>query len=461
MELGNKPVSRRRLLQLAGVSTTLGLLSACTPAAQPAAPTATTAAPKATAAPTTAAGAPEATSAPTSAPAAGGRTIELTAAMPDWLQPGSSDTLKKIKASFEKSHPNVKVVEVAIPFAQFHDQMLTQFNAESPPDVVRADEPQMPLYIEKGFVEPLDAVLKQGGLDPNSFIPAQKSTQRDGQNYGVVFISNPRAFIYNKALYEEAGVTAPKNVAEFEEAMAKTTRADRQQFGFGLATKAGDTTGLFIQLMPVVMGMGGAFFKDGKPTATDPNNIAALKLVKSLWDKGQIPRGLDAVSTNTLIYQGKVASTVSGAFILFQAKATDPNVAKNLDTAPSPFPAKTGMHASAYWVLPKKAKNKDLGAEYILEMLKPESQKAIVQDQGAFPARPGYVTDEYLKANPWFKVFADASSSSVSYVPLGVGAKAFDGLKIVGGAVEQVLYQNKSPENAMADAQKELERLFT
>ena len=73
------------------------------------------------------------------------------------------------------------------------------------------------------------------------------------------------------------------------------------------------------QLMPIVLGFGGAFFRGAKPTATDPKVVSALRFVKDLWDNNQIPRGLDAVTINNLFTQGKIASIISGSFVYFQA----------------------------------------------------------------------------------------------------------------------------------------------
>jgi ABC-type glycerol-3-phosphate transport system substrate-binding protein len=365
--------------------------------------------------------------------------------------------LQTIKASFEKMYPNVKVNEISYPFGQFHDQMLTQLNAGSPPDVLRNDTPQQPSYMEKGFLAPLDDAFKEAGVDPNALVSIQKEAQRDGKNYGVAYAANPRALVYNKALFQEAGLKVPTTVEELEAAMPKLTRADRQQFGLAMASKAGDATGLFIQIMPVVIGMGGHFFKDGKLTATDPKVAAALSLIKRLWDGNTIPRGLDAVAANTLIYEAKAASILSGPFIIGQTKSANPETAKNLEVVPSPLPSGTTLVVSAFWAVPAKAKNKEWGTKFAMHMLAPDSQRAIIEQQTTVPGRPEMVSEEYLKANPWFKVFMDAGKNGISQVPAGTGAKAFDAVKVIGKGVEDILYRDKPVEAAMGDVQRELE----
>lgn len=458
--------SRRTFLSRCALVAAGGLLTAC--ASQPAAPAApqkpaepAAASPKPTAAaaaqPAAQPAAAASPAAATTAPAQGGAAVEINAAFPDWEQPGNRESLQTIKASFEKKYPNAKVNPISYPFGQFHDQMLTQLNAGSPPDVLRNDTPQQPSYMEKGFLAPLDDAFKEAGIDPNALVSIQKEAQSKGQNFGVAYAANPRALVYNKALFQEAGLSVPKTVEEFEAAMPKVTRPDRQQFGLALASKAGDATGLFIQIMPIVIGMGGHYFKDGKLTCTDPKVADALSLIKRLWDANTIPRGLDAVAANTLIYEAKAVSTLSGPFIIGQTKSANPETAKNLDVVPSPFPSGTTLVVSTFWAVPAKAKNKEWGAKFAMHMLEPDSQRAIIEQQATVPGRPEMVTEEYLKANPWFKVFIDAGKNGISQVPAGTGAKAFDAVKVIGKGVEDILYRDKPVEAAMGDAQKELE----
>jgi multiple sugar transport system substrate-binding protein len=463
-------VSRRAFLRQCSLIAIGGLLTACSPAPSTApAPSGAASgqnAAKPTAAPAEKPAAPAAqptvaaAAQPTAAPAVTGGAIELNVAFPDWQQPGNRESLLVIKESFEAENPNVKVKEIAFPFGQFHDQMLTQMNAGSPPDVLRNDTPQQPSYMERGLLAPLDQAFKEAGIDPNSLVSIQKEAQYDGQHFGAAYAANPRALVYNKALYEETGLKAPTNLEEFKTAVTKLTRADRQQFGLSLASKAGDATGLFIQIMPIVIGMGGHFFKDGKLTATDPNVISALTLVKELWDNNSVPRGLDAVGANTLIYEGKAASTLSGPFIIGQTKSANPDTASKLEVVPSPLPSGTTLVVSAFWAVPAKAKNRELGAKFVMHMLRPEGQRAIIDKQATVPGRPEMVSEEYLRANPWFKVFIDAGKDGISQVPAGTGARAFDAVKVIGRGIEDILYRDKPVATAMAEVQRELEGSF-
>src|SRR5437660_577471 len=78
---------------------------------------------------------------------------------------------------------------------------------------------------------------------------------RNGHIYAVNYQTNPRAMFYNKRLLEAGGVAGPPtDAAAFEDAIVRATSRERNAFGYALATKPGDTVGMFIYLMPIVLG---------------------------------------------------------------------------------------------------------------------------------------------------------------------------------------------------------------
>jgi ABC-type glycerol-3-phosphate transport system substrate-binding protein len=108
------------------------------------------------------------------APAAGASLSgEVTFSDPAALQAGSGDVIKRLFAAFQKTYPNVTVNDASLPFAQYNNQILSQIQAGSPPDVIHVDDTTLPVFIKNGYLEPLDPWLKDAGLDPSTFIQAQ------------------------------------------------------------------------------------------------------------------------------------------------------------------------------------------------------------------------------------------------------------------------------------------------
>ena len=392
-----------------------------------------------------------------------GAAVTLNVSEPSYLQPGYKEQIDAIDETFARLHPGNNVKQVSPPFAQYHGQVLTQLQAGAPPDVIRVDDPQIQFFIERGWLEPLDPWLKKADVNTATFINSQRDAQRDGQTYAIPRETNPRVYIYNQELFRKAGVDIPHDLVSFRESVKKTTNEATGQFGMGIATKAGNPTALFIQLMPIVLGLGGQFFRGATPTATDPKVLEALELVKEMWDANHIPRGLDAVTINNLVSQGKIASIISGSFIILQTVKSNPEVAAHLTAAKNPLPAPVTMRATAWWGVPRQGKNKDLAAQYVLLLLDPEQGRRQVELTGTLPAPPGLVPPSFVAKYPWYRQVVEIgyAGRAVSYFPQQLGAKGNDALQAIGNGVLSVLYQSQPVERAMRDVQGKLEQLVS
>jgi multiple sugar transport system substrate-binding protein len=387
---------------------------------------------------------------------------EVTFSDPAALQAGTSDVIKRLFAAYQKTYPNVTVRDVSLPFAQYNNQILSQIQSGSPPDVIHVDDTTLPVFIKNGYLEPLDKWLKDASLDPSTFLGAQATALQAGSNYAAVTASNPRVYIYNQAIYTAAGTKTPfTGRPALDAAVKAATDASIRQFGYSLSTKAGDTTGIFLQLTPLVYGLGGAFMQAGKPTANSPEVTSAMDMVNQWWIANQIPRNLDAVASNTLFAQGKSATTINGIFALTAADAT---VQSQLTTMASPFPDGVNMTASGWYAVPSAAQHKELGARLIMQVLQPEQQQDWILNSGMLPARFDAiqpVMPQLVAKGAYWKDLIELGyhGKIVTYVPDGAGAKAADVMSAVVTGYLDMLYNSKPAEQAMADVQAALEKL--
>jgi multiple sugar transport system substrate-binding protein len=390
-------------------------------------------------------------------PASAAVSGDISFATFEWSLPHTGSVLRAVTETFNKKYPDAKVVEVNLPNSGYHDQILTQLTAGTPPDLFRIDDPQLSLYMSRDLLLPLDDAFKAAGVDPSKFAAAGRvDATRDGKTYAVVYQTNVRQMIYNKALLADAGIAeAPKTFAEFETAIDKATNRSKGVFGYTMATKDGEASAMMSFLAPVIFGFGSYFTTpDGKPNATDPKVIQALEFVKRMWDRDNLPRGLDGVAANKLIFDGKVALSLNGPFV-FGAAA--PEVKPNLFSANSPLPGGQLVRASSWYGVPRKAKNPEAAIAWLMNLLTPESQAKVVEVELVVPAIPSLVPAKILADSPWFKTFVDGADTAVSFLPPGLGDKANAQIKVIGDEIQQILYRNKAIPDAMATLQKTLE----
>jgi multiple sugar transport system substrate-binding protein len=382
----------------------------------------------------------------------------ITVADPSYSQPAYKTAMDAVTAQFTEA-TGATAQQVAPPSAQYTSAVVTQLQAGSPPDVIRIDDPNLTSWVANGWLLPVDSVLSDLNLKVADLIPANGDAVIDGKLYGIVKEANPRVYIYNKKIFDQAGVETPTDLDSLTAAIRKTTDSANGIFGIGFNTKQGDPTTLFIQIMPFIYGFGGKFFDGNTPTATDPKVIEALEFIQMIWKDNLCPRGIDAVTINNLVANGKVASTINGAFVIIQGRAINAQEAANLTTAKNPLPGGVTMRASAVWGVTAKGKSPDLAKQYLKALLDPKVQQTFQSSTGVMVARREGVTDDFIKKNPWFDSVVDAgwSDKTMSYFPQSVGPKGSEALQVVGEGILDMLYNDTNPDAAMETVQSKLE----
>jgi len=333
--------------------------------------------------------------------------------------------------------------------------------AGHPPDIATLYDPDIRAYIERDLLEPLDDVLKDAGVAPDGLVPTAQLGIKAGRVYGIPMQVNVRALYYNSTLLAEADIAnPPKNLADFMAAVRALRKPDKQQFGFATISKPGNVGVSFVDVMPIVVGFGGGFFADGKPAATAPVNVAALKFLKQLYDEGLIPRGTDVNAYRQMFQDGKVAMYVSGPFMAAATEQRSPETYRALRTTLLPFPGDGRTIAvTVFWAIPKGAQNPDLAKRFLTTLLEDRWQKSIVKWIKASPARKNMITPEFTDQYPWYGGFLRSIPLATSYAPQGAEQYGAEVAKVVMDHIEGMLFTGIAPDDAATNMQKALQAL--
>ncbi|MHA5048411.1 extracellular solute-binding protein [Streptomyces sp. SD15] len=128
-------------------------------------------------------------------------------------------TYQALVKSFEKANPDVKVKYVNVPFDQAQNKFDTAAGASGAPDVLRSEVGWTPAFAKKGYFLPLDGT--EALADESKFQPSLiEQAKYDGKTYGVPLVTDTLALVYNKEIFEKAGVEAPTTWAELKTAAA-------------------------------------------------------------------------------------------------------------------------------------------------------------------------------------------------------------------------------------------------
>jgi len=373
-----------------------------------------------------------------------------------WGEANNAPIMLELKKLFEQENPGNTVQNITVPQAVFFDKQFADISAGNPADVATMYDADIRAYIEANLLEPLDAYYAAAGIAIDKLIPTRTLAQKDGKIYGVPFQINARALFVNEKLLNEAGLQPPKSFEEFQAAIRKMRRPDKLQFGYATVSKPGNTAVAYIEMMPIVAGFGGGFFKDGKPNATAPETVAALRFIKSLHEEQLIPRGMEVNVYRQLFVEGKVGMYATGAFFAASVANGNKDTFAHLNAIPLPFPSGKTTAITVFLGVPKAAKNKDLAARLLMRMLKDDIQARIVTVGKTVPGRVGLIPASFAADNKWFKAFEEAALSAASYAPHGAEQYGAEIAKIVVEHVEGMLYSGVSVDETADRLQKAL-----
>lgn len=232
-------------------------------------------------------------------------------------QPAAIEATKKIVDDWNKGHPDVQVKIVQAGWDGVYDKLLTQFNANTAPDIIHYEAASVAPFATDGYLADLSqyvsdkkrADIPKGVLDSVTVDGKVIAYPTELQSY-VVFA--------NRTLLQKAGVTIPTGETMTWDQLRDIAKATTKDGAYGLGWGLKAPTAAFVALAP---GFGGTFFQGtGKNAkiAVGAGEMALPKLVDTMaqQDKSILPVTLTQAGTKALapFYAGQIAMTVQGSY---------------------------------------------------------------------------------------------------------------------------------------------------
>ncbi|WP_295126915.1 extracellular solute-binding protein [uncultured Leifsonia sp.] len=327
-------------------------------------------------------GATSASSAPLAS--AGAKKISGTVTFWDAYSSDSPEvsTLEKvIIPAFEKLHPGVTVKDVAVPYNDLHQKLVTAVAGDQLPDLVRADIIWVPELANLGVLEPLDTDMPDFKTLAGETYPGSLATNKwKGHYYGLPLDTNTRVMLYNQQTLQNAGITA-----------APTTLDQMMADGAALKAKGdyvyadGGTSGW--NVLPFIWSAGGDITNSGYTKATgymnSPTTVKVVQEFVDMYKQGYIPNIVlgtpGGLGTEDGLAKGTYASLLDGPWAFPILQSQYPKF--QIQTAPVPSGAagSVSVVGGEDVVLTKSSQNKDAAAEFMRYLLSPAAQLAMAK----------------------------------------------------------------------------------
>jgi len=227
-------------------------------------------------------------------------------------------------AAFEKANPGSSVTLNLVPYEQMFENIDAQLQSGTAPDVFRVDYGNLGVYSSQDQLLDLGPYVDEDAAD--AFIPAfWRAVQYDGTPYGMPHQTDTSAVLYNRAMFEAAGITSVPDTLEsawtweeFEQ-VAQQLRdqlpADRYPFAYNWQ-QAGVT-----RWLSWLFQAGGRYLGDDltTPAIDSPEGRAALDFTKSFFEKDFVPANSSVKSStyaSDSFYSETAAMLFAGNFLL-------------------------------------------------------------------------------------------------------------------------------------------------
>lgn len=386
--------------------------------------------------------------------------------------------MEELKSHFEDDNPGIKVNFVQMEEGDLRAAVTADVASKAGQyDIVTVGAYEVPQWGALGWLSDLTADLEADeDYDVDDILqPVTDITSVDGKRYAVPFYGESSILMYNKELFDEAGLTMPNNptwqqVADFAEQLKTDDRA-----GICLRGKPG-WGDLFAPLTTVVQTFGGNWYDENWDAQVDsPEFTEAVNFYVDLLDSAGEPDPVSHSFTEclNLVSSGKAAMWYDAsvaASILEDPESS--GVAGKMGYAHAPVveTAESGWLWSWNLAIPETTQNYDEALTFVKWATSKEYQRLVGETLGWTRVPPGarnstYEIPEYQEAAAAFAPITVEVMNAVNPTQPGVNPQPWVGIQYVtipefqdvGNQVAQLVADaiagRTSVEDALAEGQ--------
>jgi multiple sugar transport system substrate-binding protein len=377
---------------------------------------------------------------------------------------GDPGAFQQLLAQFERAHPGVRVRAETLPAAsdeqhQFYATNLAARSADF--DVFALDVIWVAEFARAGWLRDVSHLLPPGERGEFFRGPIEAVTWA-GHIYALPWFMDAGVLYYRKDLLDEHRLAPPRTWDELER--AARVIGDRKRGVYGFVWQGKQYEGLVCNALEFFWSNGGEVLRDGRVVLDSPSNRAALAFMRGLITGGVTPEFVTTLAEEPAreIFGRGAAVFLRNwpyAWRLFQ----QPGSAVRGKVGVSALPHFAGQQSAATlggWQLGVNRYSKHpQAAERLAQYLTaPAAQKVLALAYGYNPPRRTlYVDTELLAAQPFLAelrgVYERARPRPVTpqYVRLS---------QVLQSELSGALVGRKTPQQALADAQREIEAIL-
>jgi ABC-type glycerol-3-phosphate transport system substrate-binding protein len=353
---------------------------------------------------------------------------------------------------FQSVYPNISVKTVGIEWGDMPNKVKLAVSSGAVPDMAHSHAFAMGA---QGLAEPLDDLWEEWG-EESKFLPGGiEDVTWKGVKYGVPLDVNTTIYLYNKKMFDEAGIKEPpKTLDELIDVSKKLTKSDGSRYGFVTSASGWGFFGYVI-----AQGTNNLKFDGEKVTANlnDPIIVETMKKYTEIAtvDKSSPvppPQPRQTDHPVAMFGTGRAASFISGPWDIARIKNEFPDVYDDLATAVMPGEAKGSVLGGGSLFVPKGSKNREASFELMKWFISDKYAIRLAKEMGRHPVKAHLYEDEFY-SDPLLKPFVDTLQYAQPYK-----LEAYPEANDAWGKALRAVFDGADVQEALDNAQKIAEK---
>ena len=280
------------------------------------------------------------------------------------LQMGDfADYMYKVIRTYEKSHPNLQIKWVDVPFSEGEKRTLAAVMTDNPPDLINLNPDFSALLAQKGTLEEIDLE------SVSSFNPEiVRALLYNDKLYSIPWYATSAITIYNKDLFSKSGIIRlPKTYKELA-SVSEKIRTNTGAYAYLPTITENDT------MMKILNKYGVTEISD----LDSEESKKVFNMFKELYQKDLIPPETITMTHREALEQymaGKIIFYQGGANFINMIRENAPSIYEQTDVMEQ-FKGPVGQNDVSVmnFVIPKRAKMKKEALDFCLYLTNAENQ---------------------------------------------------------------------------------------
>ncbi len=309
------------------------------------------------------------------------------------LSPTFDDYINGVIDGFEAEHEGVRVNWVDLPDGGFPDRFFASVAAGRAPDVVNLNTSRMLQAQEQGALVNLSEAASEEQLSIY-FDNLLESSSMDGQVYAFPWYQAPTVLMYNKAIFEQAGLDPEAPPTTYEKAFSTALTIRETTLLEGITPLPFPEDWLVQNGVSILTGDGSA------PAFNTPEGVGALQIYVDAVESRAVSReaaNFDYEKSIRDFVGGQSAMLVTGPQFIRTVESDGPDVYANLGITPYPQ-TETGIIPNAIqnMVVPMGSDNVELAIELANWVTNDANQLAFSKIVSVFPSTKEAAADPFF-----------------------------------------------------------------